>query len=68
MMVKNWMLAEGLEGVADWGFVKRTVVKPNDEKTIYCICQEWDDGAWHAVSRLYKSTDLGESFYSATYI
>jgi len=58
----NWSLADGLDNIAGWGFIKRTVVKPNNEKTIYCIAQEWDYNAWKAVSRLYKSTDLGESF------
>jgi len=59
---QNWMAATGLESILNWGFIKRTVVQTNDEKTIYCLSQEWDYNAGHAVSHIYKSSDLGVSF------
>lgn len=62
----SWTLANGLENIISWGFIKRTVVRSDAGKTIYCISQEWDYNAWQAICRVYKSTDFGASFESIT--
>lgn len=59
---QTWTLANGLGDVANWGFIKRTVVQNNSNKTVYCTSLEWDYDAWQVVSCIYKSVDLGESF------
>lgn len=59
---QNWSLATGLESIVSWGFIKRTVIQSNTNKSIYCLSQEWDYGAWHSISRVYKSIDHGLSF------
>lgn len=59
---QNWTLASGLDNIASWGYIKRTIVQKSDPKIIYCVAQEWDYNAWEAVSKIYKSEDLGESF------
>ena len=60
---QNWTLSTGLESIVSWGFVKRTVIQNSADKAIYCISSEWDYDAWHAISCIYKSMDLGETFY-----
>jgi len=32
---QNWTLSTGLESIVNWGFIKRTVVQQNANKTIY---------------------------------
>ncbi len=59
---QNWALTEGLESIVSWGFIKRTIIQSDASNTIYCLSQEWDYSAWHAISRIYKSTNLGVSF------
>ena len=58
----SWAMGEGLDNIIDWGFIKRTVVKNDPGKTVYCIAQEWDYSAWQALSAIYKTNDLGISF------
>lgn len=58
----SWDYATGLENVVNWGFIRRTVMKNDPYQGIYLLCQEWDYDNWNAMSAIYVSYDLGESF------
>lgn len=59
---QQWTLSTGLESIINWGYIKRTVIQNNNSNAIYCLSQEWDYGAGHAISKVYKSIDFGTSF------
>jgi len=59
---QSWSMATGLENVSSWGFIKRTVIKKDEARTIYCVSKEFDTNLWMVVSRIYRSDDHGESF------
>ncbi len=54
--------AVGLDFVQDWGWAVRTVVKNDEQHTIYILATEWDYVNWNPVGVLYKSVDRGETF------
>ena len=58
----NWEQASGLENIVSWGYIRRTVISEDPSSGIYILAQEWDYDQWMAVSKIYVSYDLGESF------
>lgn len=62
----NWTLASGLESIVSWGYTRRVVMCNDPSQTIYLLSQEWDYTNWHSMSKIYKSTDLGQSFTALT--
>lgn len=58
----TWEQATGLDGIADWGYIRRVVMKNDPHEGIFLASQEWDYDLWQAMSSIYVSYDLGESF------
>lgn len=58
----TWNQSTGLESIIDWGHIKKSVVANDSLHSIYVLASEWDDNSWSAVSKVYKSTNQGESF------
>ena len=54
--------ANGLEALDDWGNTIRSVIKNDDQNTIYLLVKEWDYQNWNAACAIYKSIDHGENF------
>ncbi len=54
--------ATGLNYAEDWGNAKRYIIRTSPVLEIYILAQEWDYTNWNSVVRIYKSTDLGQSF------
>ena len=55
--------SSGLENVASWGEIYRSVVSYFDNQvtpTIFVLTKEWSNGS---VARIFRSDDLGENFY-----
>ena len=58
----SWDYSTGLSGIENWGFIIRSVVVENSEKTIFLLAYEWDYTNWNAITSIYISHDHGESF------
>lgn len=58
----NWDTSTGLDGIAAWGCLFRSIVLNDANRTIYLMALEWDYVNWNAIVTIYKSTDLGTSF------
>ncbi len=58
----TWTGATGLENIANWGEIRRTVVANDAEHRVYVLAKEWDYKDWGAVMALYVSTDHGTTF------
>tara|TARA_S200000501_G_scaffold328951_1_gene329214 strand:+ start:400 stop:2865 length:2466 start_codon:yes stop_codon:yes gene_type:complete len=54
--------SEGLDIIHSWGSIKRTIVRNNDENTIYILAKEWNNITFQEVSSIYISNNLGNSF------
>ena len=54
--------SEGLTNLQNWGNIKRSVIKNDENSTIYILAKEWDYTNWYEMTTLHKSTDFGESF------
>ena len=54
--------SNGLESLDDWGNTIRSVIKNDNQNTIYLLVKEWDYQNWNAACAIYKSLDHGESF------
>ena len=52
----------GLVNLQNWGNTIRTVVKNDEQQTIYLLAKEWDYAAWQEIHTLHRSIDSGESF------
>lgn len=65
----TWSPTTGLELIADWGSVIRTVVLNDENKTICLLAMEWDNANWDKATCIYISEDKGVSFTKkATYL
>ncbi|RLD22050.1 MAG: hypothetical protein DRI69_02335 [Bacteroidetes bacterium] len=58
----TWRPAKGLESVASWGYIRRTVMKISPEDGIYVLAQEWDYDVSASKSSLYVSYDHANNF------
>ncbi len=59
---QNWQVAAGLENMESWGYIRRVVMKNHPAEGIWVLCMEWDYTNWNAMSQVYVSYNLGESF------
>jgi hypothetical protein len=58
----SWKQARGLENPPKWGNLRRGIIANDALNSMYVLSVEWDFVKWRAVTGLYRSTDLGESF------
>ena len=58
----TWTATTGLDNVVTWGFIADVVMLDDAAHTIYLLSTEWDYTNWYALTKLYRSTDLGASF------
>jgi len=59
---ESWTASTGLAGIADWGYVVKTMVANDANQTIYLLAMEWDYDSWEKQTTLYVSTNKGVSF------
>lgn len=58
----SWVASNGLNNITSWGYVMRTVVADDANKTIYLLALEWDYSSWNMKISLYVSLNKGNSF------
>ena len=58
----TWTASTGLNNIADWGYVIKTMVANDAQRTIYLLALEWHNGNWEKQTTVYVSTDKGISF------
>jgi photosystem II stability/assembly factor-like uncharacterized protein len=59
---QTWNFSNGLENIANWGAVVRSIVVNNTNKSIYLLSFEWDYSEWEEIICVYVSEDMGYSF------
>lgn len=58
----SWNAASGLESIAGWGWTLRGARRAGPDGELWLLGVEWDYDAWHSVTSLYRSDDLGSGF------
>ena len=58
----TWQQNTGLEDIANYGQVGSMVVANDANRTVYLLGDTWDYEDWGPITRLYRSTDKGETF------
>ncbi len=58
----NWTVSTGLSNIANLGYVMKSVVANDVQRTIYLLAMEWNDANWEKATCLYVSTNMGVSF------
>ena len=58
----NWHITGGLENIANWGNILRLFITSEKPNLVYVLAQEWDNTNSEAITAVYKSTDMGNSF------
>jgi hypothetical protein len=59
---QTWTASTGLSNIADWGYVIKSVVADDAQRTIYLLAMEWNYNEWKKQTSLYVSTNAGVSF------
>lgn len=58
----SWENCTGLEVMTNWGYIMEMEMINNASHTIFALVLEFDYVDWGALTSLYRSDDLGESF------
>jgi hypothetical protein len=59
----NWSQCTGLENMTEWGYIIDVEMLNDSLRTMYAMVLEWDYVEWVGLVSLYRSDDLGDSFY-----